>query len=379
MNESLRAIVTVAFLAILTVKVLSAGRVSLGPLTGFVFAPIAYIALVGVVSSQGLEMFGGLTRWLLYLVTFVYFSADSAREHIEVFVRWSAYALLASFGLSLLIDQGIYLNGAFRIAGSVGSPIGYASALLICEVAVLYFYMRDKTRLHLLLAVLLVIASFGTGTRSIAVCALTFFVVAWVSSLRTRVGRITVLILLTATATPAVSWLLSTTGVGARLLSANDNSLTYRDFIVSSTLDSLSGWERWFGVGIGRFAYWFEATTGVPNVAPHLEWLWILTEGGIVGAIIYFSCLVFASCRVAAGIRRNSLPVLAGFFILVFLWLQQTALTFANPAFFYQGMIILFAMLGHLSSVYRVNLKRYEKNSPASIGQAVQKSARAHF
>ena len=274
--------------------------------------------------------------------------------------RWLKFMRSVVIGSSLiyvgqsLIDiaaaRALAMNGAIRLPGSVGSPPGYASICMLFLLANLYLLMKTKARLHLALGALLLVCSFLTGTRAIAVLCLLVFVMAFIFYHRSIYMRVGILLVMAGLAPFLVQWVLNDTDIGSRIAlavqdQANDTSTNFRVMILNTYFSRISASELVFGLGIGGFPTWFAAQTGILDVGPHFEFLWALAELGVIGTAIY----VVVLCATAWGTlrrRRRSLSRVDAWFILLLLFAQQLIFQFTNPLYFYQLCVPLLFLLG---------------------------------
>ncbi|AQG99885.1 hypothetical protein A9R05_14480 [Burkholderia sp. KK1] len=251
----------------------------------------------------------------------------------------------------LVAGRELAMNGALRFPGSLGSPPGYASVCMIVLLANIHFLMRTRSPLHLLLSVVLVVCSFLTGTRAIAVAGLLALSFALVFYHRSAYLRVILLIVACSIAPFAIAWVLNNTELGSRVTlsftdQGNDTSTNFRLMILATYFSSISTSQFIFGLGLGGFPTWFEAQTGIQDVGPHFEFLWALSELGVVGSVVYVLALIGGAKSVLSGRRQATKVEKISALILIFS--QQLIFQFTNPLYFYQLCIPTLFMLGGL-------------------------------
>ncbi|MDR5744245.1 O-antigen ligase family protein [Caballeronia sp. LZ029] len=261
----------------------------------------------------------------------------------------SSLIYVAQSVIDLLAGRALAMNGAIRFPGSLGSPPGYASVCMIFLLANTYFLLRTRSKIHLALSLLLVVCSFLTGTRAIAVAGLlvlSLTVVAYHRSIYVRA----ILLLVTFSIAPfAIGWVLNNTEIGSRVAlslgdQGNDTSTNFRLMILSTYFSHISTSQFVFGLGIGGFPKWFEAQTSIQDVGPHFEFLWALSELGVVGSGIYILVL-FGGARLVLS-RRSQSSRAERISALVLILCQQLIFQFTNPLYFYQLCLPALFMLG---------------------------------
>lgn len=274
--------------------------------------------------------------------------------------RWLKFMRRVVIGSSLiyvfqsLIDlatlRALAMNGAIRFPGSVGSPPGYASICMLFLLANAYLLMITRARLHLVLSALLLVCSFLTGTRAIAVLCLLIFAVAFTFHHRSIYVRAGIFIAGMGLAPFLVQWMWTGTDIGSRIAlavqdQANDTSANFRMMILQTYFSRITASELIFGLGIGGFPNWFASQTGIVDVGPHFEFLWALAELGVIGTSIYIAVLCTSAWRVLR-LRRTLLSHIDVGFILLLLFAQQLIFQFTNPLYFYQLCVPLLFLLG---------------------------------
>lgn len=262
----------------------------------------------------------------------------------------SAIIYIAQSFVDLAAGRALTMNGAVRLPGSVGSPPGYASICMVFLIANLYLLMKTRGNLYLSLSGLLVACSFLTGTRAIAVLCLACFIAAFVFYHRSIYVRATFLFLVAALTPFLIQWVSADTEIGSRIAiavqdQANDTSTNFRVMILTTYFSKISASELIFGLGIGGFPGWFQAQTSIQDVGPHFEFLWALSELGLVGAAIYLLALFTGAWRVLFGHLR-AVGRLDCAFTLILIFSQQIIFQFTNPLYFYQLCVPLLFFLG---------------------------------
>ncbi|MFM0324948.1 O-antigen ligase family protein [Caballeronia glebae] len=264
-------------------------------------------------------------------------------------VTGSTLIYVAQSLVDLLAGRALAMNGAVRFPGSLGSPPGYASVCMIFLLANIYFLVCTRSRLHLLLSLLLVVCSFLTGTRAIAVTGLLALILALIAYHRSIYLRVILLFATFILAPVVVGWILNNTEIGSRVeLSfnnqGNDTSTNFRLMILSTYFSRISISQLLFGLGVGGFPKWFAAQTAIEDVGPHFEFLWALSELGLVGSVIYILA-VWGSTRWVFS-RKRQLGWAERISVLVLTFSQQLIFQFTNPLYFYQLCVPALFMLG---------------------------------
>lgn len=352
-NEAARAFLTVAVTLPVALRVVSMGRLAKPQGTLLVFAPVIYMGIVAVVRFDGAEGLGPLVRWLLYGLVFIYFATLRSHRLLSVFVATTALVHLAWLARDLRLDLRLAINGAERVAGSVGSPVGFAVVLFMCAFTLLFLSWDLGSRWRLALAVVCTAGIFPTGTRTLVLAGGVALAIMGCLFVRNRTRRTLLLLLSPVGLMLSLRWVLAETQVGQRILqidqAGTDSSWATRQYILSTVGNELSGADRIFGLGLGGFPEWFRSLTGIPNVAPHFEFLWLYAEGGAIGVALAFVALLVLTLRFAksAMLQGSRLGAIYGIGLL---WLPYTVFQLANPTFFYQAMVIYFAALGSFMS-----------------------------
>ncbi|XEG71208.1 hypothetical protein QA447_24840 [Pseudomonas sp. abacavir_1] len=331
-----------------------------------------YGTLSSIIHGRPLEPISYLVR----LISFAILIQISYEQSIKNSARWqnliSTYLTLSLtiYILEIVYDQltsrVLYLNGAFRHAGSIGSAIGFATTLAIIALGHLSLWLKNRSTLYLSLSVAGLIAIFCTATRSIAVLSILFFWAAFL--IRYRSGkRLLILLAFPALLVLAVSLLPSDTGISERIISTTqsnelDNSSEFRILILKTYVNNISLPDLLFGLGLGSFPTWFEAKTGVANVAPHFEWLWVCAELGAITLTIYLLTIIklitslFMKEKTSSHLKFLGLTVLAS---------HQIIFQLANPMYFYQAYTTFALLMG-----WYLGQRKYESITNKSLNRS---------
>jgi hypothetical protein len=333
---------------------------------------VLYGVLISIVRGAAEETLSSSLRMMIFLIVSIvtYNIMKEDKRKIDYIIT-SLFVILSIFFIGHTIydvtfDGGVFMNGATRYYGSIGSPIGFASVAFVVLTGVGYYWIRLKSNLLFLLMVGLVWVIGMTATRSITIMAILVLWWAIVLYLPKKISSLWILI------TPLVlftllSFGLSDSGVFVRIINTLqggeiDGSSSFRLFILTTFFENIQLTELFFGLGLGNFHIWFQNATGVNGVAPHFEVLWILSEFGIVVLMFYFfvGVLYFSAilCRWISSIPSPSHVFLTTVFFLT----PQVFMQFSNPFYFYQ-FVIVFALLSGivLSQVEFLDVKLYKE------------------
>lgn len=332
-----------------------------------------YGSIVGVLRGNIIEIFSPFFRLFLFLmVSLLVYNFLKSDKHftqraIAIFLGWCSFFIVVQTFYEVIIGGGIFMNNAVRYYGSITSPIGFASLAftLLCGLGYCWVLLGGRLKFLLLLGLVWVVLM--TSTRSIS--AMSFLVMWLLIVFRLQLG----MTFLWLAVTPLLGWgaiiALQDVGVWERIVSTVndaelDGSSSFRVFILDNFFMHLDAGNLFFGLGLGYFHVWFQSVTSVPGVAPHFEWLWILSEFGLILFLIYMayglSYLVLSFYKWQAGqIDR------CGFLIVIFFSMTpQFFLQLANPFYFYQ-VVIVFGIIAGIALNYSelANFKIFGKVS----------------
>jgi hypothetical protein len=349
-----RSVVLIALLGVAVVLLLSRSRWILPPLVIFLSAPIAYMGAVALIRWEPVVYLPAAVRWATYFLLCVYvYNSDRPYDVAKTLVTVLGWILVSTAFADVVIGRGLDINNAFRVGGSVGSPIGFAGAMFVTGLGALFFWSREHRLRYLLLAVGAVAATLLTGTRSIGLGMLAFYPAYLVLIRRMTFGRMMYGALLFVMAMIIGMVLALASPLGQRLTFdsiADDSSSYFRLRILGAVLNDFRGVNLVAGNGLGSFSRWFESLTGLPAISPHFEIVWLIVEGGLVGTMLYILVLAATTVILWRKVRNHLLERDEFWLVMFLLTAQQTVLQFANPSYFYQIMIPMFAMVGAVLS-----------------------------
>lgn len=337
---------------------------------------VLYTASVSLSVNGVNEFISPFLRWMICLVVCVYFyNLEDPQPTIKKLIVAMAFAYFFSIMYDLYSFRMVNANGAYRMFGSVCSFTGFASALFVVQIWLLYLYLKRNNLFYFSLSVVCYIGVVFSGTRAVAILGLAcyFLYYAAVDYQRLKSARrlalsislllVSLFALLSYTSIGGRSKMISTDNVAVTatqaLMQGGDSSVGFRSYLVSVVLENMDALDYVFGVGLGGFAGWFSEHTGRQGVAPHMEVVWLVVEGGVVGSALY----IFAFLYVAYHVFREKQFLKSDFEIclvgLLLFFSQQTLFQFANPTYFYQVMIPIYAALGIMlrgtTNVYTIN------------------------
>lgn len=324
-----------------------------------IFFCIAYSFVIAVVRGEAVGAFSSVLRLITFgLVAAIVYKTvvlddRSADIYIARFFVTVSVLVIGQTVYDFATDRYVFMNGGDRYFGSVGSPIGFAASTLTLLTGVLYYWLRFGRSFYLLLGFGLVWVTLMTGTRSIALFALCL--VWYASAVFLTKWRRCIFILSTPMIVLVAILLLSNSDFATRLentYSAGglDNSTSFRVFILDTYFSKISLREIVYGLGLGGFHQWFLEKTGIENVAPHFEVLWVLAEFGIVGVVVY---IVTATALLIKFFRLKYRDASLWFGFMTIGSLHQLFLQVANPFYFYQFYLPYAILLGLLLSRLR--------------------------
>jgi len=304
----------------------------------FIFL-IMYGIIIGAVHGY-FQSDAEVIRFIIYLnIYLILFNTNIKLNFVKI------CQIISVIGVVMyVVGYGRVLNASFRVTGNTASVMGYASLVYTSYLIMLILIRKKSDYKKLKLSILPLLAVVASGSRSILFIQILTFVVAYFHSNNINISKyifkiiksvLILIILLTVT--------YFTTNILYRfeiLLSGSmgvDTSTSFRIMLVTTVFDHID--EIFItGIGLGSFPMWFEAKTGMADVAPHSEFIWLLVEYGIVGTTIYLAFLYFAYKNCS---QKNIL-------VIIFILLQLIPLHFANSFYFYQVGMLQFAFLGYL-------------------------------
>lgn len=302
-----------------------------------------FLILYGIILGFVYEYFQSgaeVIRLILYLnVYLILFNTNIKLKFVHI------CQIISAIGVVMYVfGYGQELNSSFRVTGNTASVMGYAS-LVYTSYLIMLILVRKKTDYQKLkLSILPLFAVVASGSRSILFIQILTFVIAYFHDSNINMERY---IFKTIKSTLILIVLLTviyfTTNIFYRfeiLLDGSmviDTSTSFRIMLVQTVFDHINEFLI-TGIGLGSFPMWFEAKTGIADVAPHSEFIWLFVEYGIVGTLIYSTFLYFAYKYSS---QKNIL-------VIIFVLLQLIPLHFANSFYFYQVGMLQFSFLGYL-------------------------------
>lgn len=304
---------------------------------------IFYALLVSLAQGATLDWASPLLRLLSFILLFSWAyglsSSDAAKgeSFFRHFFSISAILIVSQTIIDYAIDRNVFMNGGIRYFGSVGSPIGFAASTFVILTAIIYFWIESSRTKYFLLMLGLLWVVLMTGTRSISVFSLILVWGGWVLKVSGGARLLSLAALPIAAAFFASAF--SDLSVLSRLEEtitdgAIDNSTAFRAYILETYFSEVEIYEIIFGLGLGQFHKWFMGHTGISDVAPHFEFLWILAEFGIFGTVVYLAISFSLILGFLNRFRRAS-PA-ENFLFLTTFCTPQIFLQLANPFYFYQ-------------------------------------------
>jgi hypothetical protein len=316
---------------------------------------ILYSFLVAVFRGEALVAISSLLRllsvvFIVFVISNYCFSFEmKAASLLAFFFKAAGFFIVVQTIFDFYVGRFVFLNGGDRYFGSVGSPIGFAASSLVVLIGLLYFWLCFRFKVYFYIGLAVVWTILMTGTRSISVFALliVWFSMAlyfakwkkWLFMALTPLLAVSVLVLLADS--PLATRLENTYASGSM-----DNSTAFRMYILDVFFSKSSIVDIFFGLGLGGFHAWFFDNTGVPEVAPHFEFLWLLSEFGVVGVFLYILSGAYLAFVFLMRLKSNSRPLVFLFFSVFFL--HQIFLQLANPFYFYQFYLPFALLLGVL-------------------------------
>jgi len=313
----------------------------------FLFVFYAIVLDLLKISSESISV---ILRWVSYLFIFCFFSSfTKAQEYLKFIVLLTCFIL--SICTLVLFFSGWYLdiNGGHRATSVFGSPIGLASFLYVSSLVIHFFYLTNKLKLswNLLFQILIFLSILLTVTRLITIFFIFSYLIIALSSIKLKFTHLIITLIVFVVLSYTLFFVLTETAVGSRLDSllsndiSSDSSTLFRIYILNNVFESITGFELLFGIGLGLFPIWFESFTGVSNVAPHFEILWLIVEMGLFGTIIF---LLFYYCLFKKIMMFKTSKIKCTLLFICFA--QIFALQLSNPAYFYQIMFFIVAVQG---------------------------------
>jgi hypothetical protein len=323
--------------------------------------------LISTIHGKPLDTISYLIRIISFCILFQlsYQQTKNNKDHwekiISLYLTTSLLIYILEIALDQLTSRVAFLNGAYRHSASIGSPIGLASTLSVIVAGHLMLWIKKKNLSYALLSSLGILSILSTATRSVALTSLFLFWLAALFRFKSWSRILTFFafplsIILIATIIPEGS------GITDRITSTTannqlDNSSEFRILILDSYFRNISPLNLIFGLGLGSFPTWFQENTGLSNVAPHFEWLWILSEFGIISLIIYTTLILTLCLKLLNKKEIDPHVKFIGIFILTS---HQTIYQLSNPMYFYQAYTS-FALLAGLYTGLLKNQSRIDK------------------
>lgn len=330
------------------------GRLRFSTFTKYIVFVVVYAVFVSLTQGR----IGDSISYFVRLISFVLLVDLSRRESLRrdswQHVMQAIFVLvLFVFVLQVIYDQVtsrvIFMNGSYRHSGSFGSPIGFATALAVVSLGFLSFWLKTKNRCFFLCSMVATFLVFLTATRSISLMlVLASFFAVFVNS---KFSKKTLILLLLPFFVFAVIRLMpDDIGFVERILillegRELDSSTMFRFLVVDTYFSNVSLRELIFGFGLGSFPLWFYQKTGIVDVAPHFEWLWLLSEFGLVVFVAYYLCVLYMLYSVTRLALKKRSPFLL-FLGFVALGAHQLVFQFSNPLYFYQAYIPFALLFG---------------------------------
>lgn len=327
----------------------------------FVAFALFYAFVVSVGSGRFLESLSPLLRLMIFILTVeivrrFYLIFDGFSEMVGVLYKAIILFSLFYVGFDWVLGKTQFLNGAYRSDANIGSPIGFSAYIAVCFLGLTYLWLAKGRSSYIIFALIGLLLVFFSGTRSVSVmCTIFLFLSIF---MRQGFGRNVFIVfpfLLLA------GFLLFHYGILSSLLDRFfqvasgdlDASGLFRVFIVETFISYIQATELVFGLGLGGFYMWFENQTGIANVAPHFEVLWLLSEFGLVFGLLYFLVLAFcffSSIYILYKSKKND-----GFAFLTIASLFSHMLVFqlANPFYFYEFILVFGVLVGLYLAEYK--------------------------
>lgn len=260
-----------------------------------------------------------------------------------------------------------FLNGALRHDANLSSPIGFSAYVFVLFVGLLFFWLRFESFLFFVLALAALALIFLSGTRSVSVVSGAFLLFS-IALKRDPVSKLLVSLPLTILGV----FFMYTAGlldsvverIGSLSGGNLDSSGSFRMYILEIYSSNVTVPEVLFGLGLGGFYVWFENQTGLPDVAPHFEILWLVSEFGLIAALLYVflicSFFLFGLSRLLGDSMRPYL-----FLLTAVVFGHMSTLQLANPFYFYQFVLVYGILMGILLANERMAIKMWPQTEKA--------------
>lgn len=307
------------------------------------FTLLTYGFLIAAVQGGTVSALSPTIRlWCFLLISMWIYSLwaaapGQAQRALDLFFSVSAAIIILQTLIDYAIDRNIFMNGGYRYFGSIGSPIGFAASILVVQIGIIYLWLAKSELRFFLCMIGLGWAVIMSGTRSISFFSL---LLIWAAILVNTKGwakfacffTIPAVLFLTLLLIPDISVVSRIENTLAN--DTLDNSTSFRVFILDAFAEHITSYQLLFGLGLGQFHEWFLSQTGIENVAPHFEALWILAEFGLAGSLVY---LLIVALLLLGFLTRFRSQTRAMIFLIISSFLtHQIFLQFANPFYFYQ-------------------------------------------
>ncbi|MCD1648057.1 O-antigen ligase family protein [Marinobacter adhaerens] len=329
----------------------------------FVFILASYGFLVAVYSDTVVSALSTYFRLMVFAL-----ASEVVRriclEDREFLVRLSwLFSALVFVSVVIVVQEYLsgetqFLNGALRHDANLSSPIGFSAYIFALFVGLLFFWLRFESLSLFVISLFALALIFLSGTRSVSVASGAFLLFAIVLK-RDPVSKVFVSLPLTVFGVAFMYKAGMLDSVVNRVTSLAGGSLdasgSFRMYILETYFSNATVSEVLFGLGLGGFYGWFEVQTGVPDVAPHFEFLWLVSEFGLIGAFVYALCalsfFVFGASRLLGESMRPYL-----FLLTAVVFGHMSTLQLANPFYFYQFVLVYGILMGILLANERIGL-----------------------
>lgn len=258
----------------------------------------------------------------------------------RVFLVGSFVFVVEGFLGLYLFESGTNINGMWRLGGPIGSASGYAALFFLVNAGSIMIG-RSRAFLSIFLYMSSFYLVFATGSRSVLISTVLFGALI----LLLKAGPLIKVIFISGCIlfSPSLLSFLADFPIIDRFTAIAagglDNSSLYRLFILKTFVANVSGSELFFGLGLNGFPTWFEHVTGDAGVAPHIELLTLVAEGGVLGLGLFFGlCVSLLSALKKRGL--GDLTFGSKFVLLIILSAPVSVFILLNPTYFLGPMIM---------------------------------------
>jgi hypothetical protein len=245
------------------------------------------------------DFFSGISPSIRFITLYFFFVLSMRtcyKKNIFILRTFSLWVVIEGLLSLHFFEAGIFINGMWRLGGPIGSASGYAALLFLVNLASLFTWSckYEPKSLSFLLYFFSFYLLFATGSRSVlfftGLFSVTFLLLYF------RIGMKIISLSLVTLLSPFLLEIFTKSQIykriGHLIIGNDDNSLGYREYISETYFENISTIELFFGLGLNGFPKWFEGISGDSGVAPHMELLTILIEGGVIGSVFFlFACL----------------------------------------------------------------------------------------